>query len=416
MATPTLRALREHVGADGQLIGVMRPYVAEVLAGSRWFDDTVTYAKRPGPGESSGQQAIARLRAAKLDLVLLLTNSFRTAWLAWRSGARQRVGYRGQLRSLLLTRRFATPLNTATGLPLATLDAYLQLAASIGCPTPSRTMELATTEADEAAADAVWQRLRLPTGRDVVVFNTGGAFGSAKNWPTEHFAALAQRIVAERNLSVLVNCGPNERDTAREIVGRGRRSACGEPGGRSRATDRSHQGLHPPFSNASDHRQRAALFRHRIRSPDRDALRADRSAIGRDALRAGDLPVALAGLPALHGARLPARASSLHAGIVGGHGVRGSGETPGRGTGRISGVGNASRRREHGVRKSTRNWLRKGAKRTIVLFTSFAPRCGFARTIRLCLSSPHEEGNRERGECYEWGTPAVVGEIRSSRG
>ena len=119
-------------------------------------------------------------------------------------------------------------------------------------------MELATTVADERAADAVWQRLRLPTGRDVVVLNTGGAFGSAKNWPTEHFAALAQRIVAERSLSVLVNCGPNERDTAREIVSRARDPRVDEPGRRSRATDRTHQGLYPPHSNASDHRQRAA--------------------------------------------------------------------------------------------------------------------------------------------------------------
>lgn len=218
MATPALRALRTHFGPDAQLVGVMRPYVAEVLAGREWFDDVVTYAKRPGPGESSGAQAIWRLRAARLDQILLLTNSFRTAGMAWLSGARERVGYRGELRSLLLTRRIAVPTSATTGLPLATLDAYLELATLLGCPPESPRLELATTPADEAAADAVWLRLGLPTGQDVVVFNTGGAFGSAKNWPAEHFAALAARIAADWNLSVLVNCGPKERDTAREIV------------------------------------------------------------------------------------------------------------------------------------------------------------------------------------------------------
>jgi heptosyltransferase-2 len=79
-------------------------------------------------------------------------------------------------------------------------------------------MEQDTTAADEAAADEVWRRLKLPAGRDVVVINTGGAFGSAKSWPAEHFAGLAKRIASDRNLSVLVNCGPKERDTAREIV------------------------------------------------------------------------------------------------------------------------------------------------------------------------------------------------------
>jgi heptosyltransferase-2 len=218
MATPALRALRNHFGTEAHLVGVMRPYVAEVLAGSAWFNEVVTYTKRPGPGECNGRQAIHRLRAAKLDQILLLTNSFRTAWIAWRCGARERVGYRGELRSLFLTRRCALPTNASTGLPLATLDAYLQLVTILGCPPESHRMELATTAADEAAADEVWRRLKLPAGRDVVVINTGGAFGSAKSWPAEHFAGLAKRIASDRNLSVLVNCGPKERDTAREIV------------------------------------------------------------------------------------------------------------------------------------------------------------------------------------------------------
>jgi heptosyltransferase II len=50
------------------------------------------------------------------------------------------------------------------------------------------------------------------------VFNTGGAFGAAKDWPGEHFASLARRLVTERDLRVLINCGPNERDAAQAIV------------------------------------------------------------------------------------------------------------------------------------------------------------------------------------------------------
>jgi heptosyltransferase II len=50
------------------------------------------------------------------------------------------------------------------------------------------------------------------------VLNTGGAFGSAKNWPVEHFAALAKRIAADFGLAVLVNCGPSEREESRSIA------------------------------------------------------------------------------------------------------------------------------------------------------------------------------------------------------
>jgi heptosyltransferase-2 len=217
MATPALRTMRKFVGDDGQLVGIMRPYVAEVLAGTTWLDQRIVYDKPAHRLGVASREVYQSLRAAKLDRIVLLTNSLRTAWMAWRSGARERFGYRGQARSWLLTSRLDQPLADDGG-PVATIDGYRQLATAAGCePTPPR-LELATTNADEAAADAVWQKLNLPRGDRVVVLNSGGAYGAAKQWPAEHFAALARRIANDNEFSVLVNCGPSEREIAREIV------------------------------------------------------------------------------------------------------------------------------------------------------------------------------------------------------
>src|SRR5688572_8747272 len=41
MATPTVRALRRQLGADGKLIGLMRPYVGDVLEGLHWLDGMI---------------------------------------------------------------------------------------------------------------------------------------------------------------------------------------------------------------------------------------------------------------------------------------------------------------------------------------------------------------------------------------
>ena len=72
--------------------------------------------------------------------------------------------------------------------------------------------------ADEAAADRVWKQLRLSRHREVIALNPGAAFGAAKCWPVEHFAALARDLIDRRGAGVLVLCGPNERDLARQIV------------------------------------------------------------------------------------------------------------------------------------------------------------------------------------------------------
>ncbi len=211
MATPALRALRKRVGDHGELIGVMRPYVAETLAGTTWLDQKILYEPKAKSGERRPSMALSKLRAARPEITVLLTNSLRTGWMAWRSGAHQRIGTARNLRRWLMTTRVEE-----TEAP--TIDAYLRVAYAAGCGTEMPHMELATTFEDESAADAVWQTLNLPATSRVVMINSGGAFGAAKHWPADKFAALARRLAHDHNLHILVNCGPAERQIARTIV------------------------------------------------------------------------------------------------------------------------------------------------------------------------------------------------------
>ena len=119
----------------------------------------------------------------------------------------------------LLTDRLLPPRD-ADGqfLPTPMVEYYLALTRTLGCRAASVQLELGTTPGDESAADRAWSELGLPADRPVVCLNTGGAFGPAKSWPNPSFAELARRLVGETEASVLVLCGPAERDPAREIV------------------------------------------------------------------------------------------------------------------------------------------------------------------------------------------------------
>jgi heptosyltransferase-2 len=226
MATPALRALRGHVGPQGRLVGVMRPYVSQVLAGTGWLDAETFYDPKSSNAALHGRALAQRLRDERLDAVVLLTNSLRTGWLAWRSGAPRRIGFNYGPRGLLLTDKLrdASEHRTWYGArqrtPTSALDQYLTLVAALGCTATSKQVELATTTDDERVADRVWTKCALPVDRQVVVFNTGGAFGAAKLWPNESFAELARRIVTTSDCSVLMLCGPAEREAARDVVRR----------------------------------------------------------------------------------------------------------------------------------------------------------------------------------------------------
>jgi heptosyltransferase-2 len=227
MATPALRALRETF-PQAELIGVVKPYVAGVLEGSPWLD-TQYFLDRRGPSAQRWPALAAKLRRLRPDLAVLFANTFRSALVARIAGCRRRVGYRRHARGWLLTDALP-PLRDARGrlLPSPVIEAYNRLVQHVGCPEPSYRLELFTTPRDEQAADAVWQKYRLADYPEAICLNPGAAFGAAKHWPAESFAALAQSLADRRGSGVLVLCGPGDRDLARQIVTLAQRAAvCG---------------------------------------------------------------------------------------------------------------------------------------------------------------------------------------------
>jgi heptosyltransferase-2 len=218
MATPVLRAMRRHFGRQARLVGIMRPYLADVLKGTDWLDEQWYFDPRGSDPKRQFWAVARRMRGRRLDLALLLCNSFHTAFLASMGGARRRVGYARDCRSLLLTQRLRPPRRRWRIRPTPMVDYYLKLAEAVGCPPEEPRLELATTPADERSAAEVWRRLGLRSDGRVVLLNSSGAFGAAKLWPVEHFARLARRIVDRLDHDVLVVCGPKEREIARRIV------------------------------------------------------------------------------------------------------------------------------------------------------------------------------------------------------
>ena len=175
---------------------------------------------KSGRKEHGRLALVGRMRRQRFDMALLLTNSLHTAVLAWLGGARQRVGYARDGRSLFIDqagpaarRRPAIPPG-ADGRKLPGPGPGDRL------PEESPQLELNVTAAESAQAARVWRDLGLRTDGRVVALNSSGAFGTAKLWPAEHCAALARQIVEQLDHDVLVLCGPGERDAARQIAAR----------------------------------------------------------------------------------------------------------------------------------------------------------------------------------------------------
>ncbi len=222
MATPALRAIRQEFSA-AEIVSLQRPYVADVLDGLTLVDRSLSW--KSGESLTSQLRFLRQLRSEHFDLAVLFPNSFRSASLAFLAGIPRRVGINRDYRRWLLTDSLPAGDRRT---PHPAIDEYLKIAAHVlgedhtnNSPATklSRSMELAVTEQDRHRWNSFWSKQSADfKNRPLICLNPGGAFGAAKHWPTAHFAALAQQIATELRRSVLVVCGPAEKEEAIQIV------------------------------------------------------------------------------------------------------------------------------------------------------------------------------------------------------
>jgi len=193
MSRPCVRALRAaHPQAELRAVvpGALLP-IAE------W--DGVFDRLHAWPAGRGACEALAReLRAWRPDAALVLPPSFSSAWWALRCHAPARIGYRGEARDALLTRGLRRPPRGDRHLA----EEYLELAAMLGARRVPE-VPLPVPEPAREAASALRARHGIP--ETYAVLGPGAAYGPAKRWAPERFAAVG-RALAARGLAVLA-CG-----------------------------------------------------------------------------------------------------------------------------------------------------------------------------------------------------------------
>ena len=158
----------------------------------------------------------------RFDAVLLLTNSFRSAWVARQSGIRERWGYAAGARGPLLTRKARRPRET-----VHQSEYYLRLVQGLGIENdgvaqPFRAAshqlpQLSVTDATRLRAARLFEQLGILPDTPLVGFAPGAAYGHAKRYPPERVAHIIERLARERGVrAVLVGAG-GDREAGRAI-------------------------------------------------------------------------------------------------------------------------------------------------------------------------------------------------------
>ena len=153
-----------------------------------------------------------KLSEGKYDAELLLTNSFRTAWTAKRSGIVERWGYAASARGPLLTRRVTRPRGA-----LHQSEYYLTLIRGLGIEATPQQTRIQATEATRRRARELYDSAGVPPDTWIVGFAPGAAYGHAKRWPPDRVAQVITRLTRERGARCLLVGAAGDREAGREI-------------------------------------------------------------------------------------------------------------------------------------------------------------------------------------------------------
>ncbi len=208
LALPAIAAIRRHFPGAHLAVAGPAPVAAvfrEVTAAQP--DQIIEVA-------ADRRAALTTIRAGHFDLGILLPNSFQSAWELRRAGVPDRWGYATSGRGVLLTRR-STRERTRGVRHHA--DYFRALAHGLGIAVDERPPHVTASPATRAQADALLAQLRVPPNATIVGLAPGAAYGQAKQWPPDRAAALAARLVRERDATCLVLGASHDRLTARAM-------------------------------------------------------------------------------------------------------------------------------------------------------------------------------------------------------
>ncbi len=161
------------------------------------------------------------LRGEQYSHAIVTPRSFKSALVPFFAKVPVRTGFLGEQRYGLL--------NDRRKLDKSVLEQTVQRYVSLAFPTTNGVPDVPFPQLtiNSEQQRKVLERLSLNLSKPVVALLPGAEFGPAKQWPAEHFAALARELVAD-GYSCWIMGSEKERELGEQIVSKGVHNLCGK--------------------------------------------------------------------------------------------------------------------------------------------------------------------------------------------
>ena len=217
MSLAALRELRclfpnHHLGL------MVKPWVADLFEGQELVDETIIIHD-----ESSTIRRVTKARAhmRSFESVVLFQNAFEAALTAWLAGVPNRIGYDTHGRQILLNFQAKSRVKK---LNRHQIYNYLDLLYQTGLSSHDYLSDsnfqpdihLRITSRANREAEQLLRQFGISSQSTLIIINPGAHFGPAKRWPSERYAALADRL-SKKQTEIIIIGSTHETVIAEEI-------------------------------------------------------------------------------------------------------------------------------------------------------------------------------------------------------
>jgi ADP-heptose:LPS heptosyltransferase len=222
LSLPALRAVRARFPTARITVAVGSPG-APVVELSGYADATLVVdrvALRDGPKPLSIMRImriVKDVRRAQFDFVIDLHSLYETNLLGFLSGAPARLYARRPNRSLDFLSNFSPrPPVEDTRPSKHAIDRYLDVLIPLGIKDAPRVPRLRTRPEDDLVVERMLKKEKAHTGAPLIGLFPGAGH-PGRRWPLARFSELAERLVRNDDVRMVIFAGPEERAFVREM-------------------------------------------------------------------------------------------------------------------------------------------------------------------------------------------------------
>ncbi len=215
MSLPAVFAIRNSY-RQARISVLAKPWVADLYRFCPAVDEVIIY-QSPGVHEGvRGKYRLAReLNKQDFQLAILLQNAIEAAIITKLAGIPRRAGYNTDGRGLLLTHAVVKPRQIAGA---HQSSYYLYLVNKLGCQVGDAGALLEVDEKHRLKAAEMINKWIGEGAAPLVGMAVGAAYGPAKKWFPERFAAVADRLIEEFGARVFIMGSREDRPQAEAVL------------------------------------------------------------------------------------------------------------------------------------------------------------------------------------------------------